>query len=466
MKTRKNLFVAALLVASAAMTGCSGELAQTDTPVVEQGGQVVYNVSIPATKDAGVVTRALATSGTDDASLGATWAEGDVVYAYYVDGETETYVGKLTPGTTGTASTTLTGTLTKTGGFAAADNLKLYYLKPKAAGDDTEYTGTTYFGDYSGQVGTVAAIGSGCDYATANVTVSIVAPASVTTANILKTSDATFSHQQAVTKFSFTYNNSAADVSSLTISATGSLTGGPLTVAPASATSDLFVAMHNGTEGSQTYTFTATVNNQTYTATKSVALADGSYYKTTIALAKSASGQLTFDAIGDQTYQNAAITPAITVKDGDYTLVAGTDYETSVAYSNNTDVGTATVTITCKGNYAGTANTTFQIVKATPVISIAENVENAIIDKDGTLTIGASATLGATIDRTQYASSNTGVATVSDAGVITAVAAGEATITVKTVGTDNLNVQTKTLKVYVREGISGGINQPGNAQNW
>ena len=49
------------------------------------------------------------------------------------------------------------------------------------------------------------------------------------------------------------------------------------------------------------------------------------------------------EAISDQTYTGAAITPTITVKDGETTLTVGTDY--TVAYADNTDAGTATVTM-------------------------------------------------------------------------------------------------------------------------
>ena len=53
------------------------------------------------------------------------------------------------------------------------------------------------------------------------------------------------------------------------------------------------------------------------------------------------------------------IKPAVTVKDGDKVFVEGTDYE--VTYGKNTDVGTGTVTVTMKGNYAGEAKVTFTI---------------------------------------------------------------------------------------------------------
>lgn len=74
--------------------------------------------------------------------------------------------------------------------------------------------------------------------------------------------------------------------------------------------------------------------------------------------AKSISG-VTIDAIADQTYTGSAITPAVTVKDGTAALVKDTDY--TVEYKNNTNAGTATVTVTGKGNYSGTKEVTFKI---------------------------------------------------------------------------------------------------------
>lgn len=61
-------------------------------------------------------------------------------------------------------------------------------------------------------------------------------------------------------------------------------------------------------------------------------------------------------------YTGKAIVPQITVKDGQTVLVLDTDY--TVSYTDNTDVGTATVTVTGKGNYQGTASATFEIVAA------------------------------------------------------------------------------------------------------
>ena len=56
---------------------------------------------------------------------------------------------------------------------------------------------------------------------------------------------------------------------------------------------------------------------------------------------------VSIEAIADQTYTGSAIEPALTVKAGEKTLVAGTDY--TVTYTNNVNAGTATATIAPAG---------------------------------------------------------------------------------------------------------------------
>ena len=111
---------------------------------------------------------------------------------------------------------------------------------------------------------------------------------------------------------------------------------------------------------------------------------------------------LTISEIADQTFTGSAITPAPTVKHGSKVLVSGTDYTT--AYSNNVNVGTATVKITGKGNYTDTATVRFTIkaaavrspkVTAVPgdgkatltwnAIDGAERYAAYIVESDGTL---------------------------------------------------------------------------------
>ena len=63
------------------------------------------------------------------------------------------------------------------------------------------------------------------------------------------------------------------------------------------------------------------------------------------------------------TQTGSAIEPKVTVTDSNLkaTLVAGTDY--TVTYANNVEAGTAKVTVTGKGNFAGTKTATFTIEK-------------------------------------------------------------------------------------------------------
>lgn len=62
------------------------------------------------------------------------------------------------------------------------------------------------------------------------------------------------------------------------------------------------------------------------------------------------------------TYNTRAHTPDVTVMFNGSTLKAGKDYE--VAYTNNVNAGTATVTVTGKGNFTGTASKDFAIAQA------------------------------------------------------------------------------------------------------
>lgn len=61
------------------------------------------------------------------------------------------------------------------------------------------------------------------------------------------------------------------------------------------------------------------------------------------------------------TYNGSTLNPAVTVKYGNATLKKNTDY--TVAYSNNVNAGTGTITITGKGIYGGSVKKTFTIKK-------------------------------------------------------------------------------------------------------
>ena len=444
---RHSLLTTAVLVASAVLTSCSIEQqVENKTSAIESNEMVTYQVSISATKADAVTTRSL-TPTTGDVAINSTW-NAEPVYAYYG----ETPVGTLTSTASGTTTTTLTGAISKTGGFSANDELTLYYLKDKGN-----------HGTYSGQLGTVPDISSNFDYATA--TVKVLTVFGTADANVLTTESATFTRSQSITKFSFTQGGSPANVSSLTITATG-LTGNPLTITPTTASSDIFAALHNS--GAATYSFEATVGGTTYGATKSANLVDGNYYITTIALGTAASG-LTFSEPSSATYTGSAIT--LTIKDGETPLTEGTDYEITYEKGGSSvtqilDAGTYTVTITGKGNYGGTKTTTVTIDKGTPVISATGLVDGSTILTIGetATTIGASATLGATIANvTVGGAGDTGTATLNaEKTTISGTTAGTVTVTITTTATDNLNAATKTFNIAVRQaGIGGTLADPG-----
>ena len=130
----------------------------------------------------------------------------------------------------------------------------------------------------------------------------------------------------------------------------------------AKTSSQEVVPMTNGENG---WTFNMPEDNVTVTVTYTKNLQDA-----------------WIQAITDQTYTGSAIEPTIEVKDGETTLVLNTDY--TVAYSNNVETGTATVTVTGTGNYSGTATANFTIVAdksaLNTAITEAETYYNSIKD--------------------------------------------------------------------------------------
>ncbi|MDC1543935.1 hypothetical protein N8479_09465, partial [Flavobacteriaceae bacterium] len=75
----------------------------------------------------------------------------------------------------------------------------------------------------------------------------------------------------------------------------------------------------------------------------------------------------TVASIADQTYSGTAITISPTVTFNGSTVTETTDY--TVNFTNNTNAGTASLTLTGTGNFTGTKTVSFTIVKAAPTIS-------------------------------------------------------------------------------------------------
>ena len=128
-------------------------------------------------------------------------------------------------------------------------------------------------------------------------------------------------------------------------------------------------------------------------------------------------------------YDGTAKQPAVTVKDGSAVLTEGTDY--TVAYADNTTVGTATVTVTGKGNYSGTKTAQFTITSGVAVVTAAPvAVADLYYNGEAQTLISAGAAEGGQM---QYSLDGTTWQTT----LPTAVNAGAYTVYYKAVGDTN-----------------------------
>ena len=125
------------------------------------------------------------------------------------------------------------------------------------------------------------------------------------------------------------------------------------------------------------------------------------------------------------------VTQAPTVKVGGRTLRAGTDY--ALSYANNSKVGTATMTITGKGNYTGSLTKTFKITKG-----------------NNPLTVKAKT---ATVKRTKLAKKNQAL---KRAKVLKVSKAAGTLSYAKKSGNKKITVNKRTGKVTVKKGLAKG----------
>ncbi|MDO4798409.1 MAG: S8 family serine peptidase [Coriobacteriales bacterium] len=137
---------------------------------------------------------------------------------------------------------------------------------------------------------------------------------------------------------------------------------------------------HRRQDGS-TYTlvqntdYTVSYANNTNAGTATVTITGKGNYsgKRTLkcSIAPASMSKASISGIGNRAYMGTAITPEPYVAFGGRQLRSGSDY--TVSYENNVASGTATVTVTGKGNFTGTASTTFQIVE--PHVSYRTHVQ-------------------------------------------------------------------------------------------
>ena len=280
--------LAALLIASGTFAACSSDDNTIDLQPAQPAGQQVYTMTIQATKSTGdeanarVATRALALGGEDNKTLNATWATTENIF---VKKGSDWATGSLQPDANA-ATATLKGSLSDIT-IAKDDVLTLQFPRSGEL-------------DYTGQVGTLEDIAAKYDYATATVQVASVSA----TGNIIPTeATTTFQNQQAIVNFTLVDKADGTTPLNATelIVSDGTNT---YTVTPASATSEIYVAIPG--IASQTVTLTATVGSDTYTYEKSnVTFVNGKYYRVGVKMTKQAavptgalSGQFTVDMDG------------------------------------------------------------------------------------------------------------------------------------------------------------------------
>ena len=180
----------------------------------------------------------------------------------------------------------------------------------------------------------------------------------------------------------------------------------------------------NGETLEEGFDYTVSYENNTNAGTASITVTGKNFYF------DSASG--TFDilqkdlsaaavAAADRTYTGSEIASPVSVTVDDRALTEGTDF--TVDYENNTDAGTAVVTVTGTGNYSGTAFVTFAI--------LAKDLAAASVSVEDQVYTGSEIAAPVTVDLNGTALIEGRDFTVSyDCNV----AAGTATVTVTGVG--------------------------------
>jgi gliding motility-associated-like protein len=314
--------------------------------------------------------------------------------AYTVAYSSNTNVGTATVTITGTGNYTGTKTQTFSIVAKAASTLSI-----EAIANQT-YTGSAITPTVVVKDGSTT-LALGTDY-----TVAYTSNTNVGTATVTITGTGNYSGTKTQT---FTILAKAA--STLTIEAIASQTYTGAAITPSVVVKDgsttltlstnyTVAYMSNTNVGTATVTITGTGN---YTGTKT---------QTFIIVAKAAS-TLTIEAIANQTYTGSAITPTVVVKDGSTTLTLGTDY--TVAYSSNTNVGTATVTIMGTGNYSGDNSQTFAILPKAVILQ-ANNASKIFGDANPSLSFSYSGLVAGDTEIDQVPVISTTASTTSGVG--------------------------------------------------
>ena len=152
------------------------------------------------------------------------------------------------------------------------------------------------------------------------------------------------------------------------------------------------------------------------------------------------------------TYDGTEKKPAVTSVKLNDTELNATYY--AVSYSNNTNAGTATVSVTGSGIYKNAASKTFTINKGTINLSYSATTAEGKMGEEFTApTLNNPSQVAVT-----YSSSKTDVATISSEGAVTLVGPGETTITATFAGNDNYEAATASYVLTVAKMQDAGLS--------
>ncbi len=350
-----------LTITKAAITGYQ-TAAPTATILANNANNTTANLKTAVNLPANVTV----TYAGGTATLPITWA--NAAEKYNVKGGKYTFKGTVTPGTNFNAyNTPLTATLTVT---PVTGTLATALVSPVVIAKSTAEKATSY-ADFK----LPSSVTVNCDNGVAAQTVTPEWSVPLNTLKSKRAGSKTVVKVTNVPKW-LTMGELSVEVQvtdkfpvNVTVTQANGTYGMEL-AAPVAAQS----ADGNGTDPSGAFTYKyigKTAAGKTYNSSEKPTEA-GSYTVTATLVSDThaGSGSANFTiapkaltntmigAIDPVTYTGSAQTPALTVTDGK-ALVKDTDY--TVEYTNNTNAGTATATITGKGNYTGTASKTFTI---------------------------------------------------------------------------------------------------------
>ena len=386
-------------IANATVTGISNKIyngsSQTQNPTVKVGDKTLtngtdYTLSYSNNINAGTATVTIAGKGNYTESLSKTF----------------------TISVASIANATVTGISNKTYNSSAQTQNPTVKVGDKTLANGTDYT-LSYSNNINAGTATITITGKG-NYAESLNKTFTVGAASIANADITGISNKAYTGSAQTqnptvkvegrtltngTDYTLSYsNNTNAGTATVTITGKGNYTGtvsrtfaiGGTSIANATVTG-ISNKTYNGSAQTQNPTikdgdktlangtdYTLSYSNNINAGTATVTIAGkGNYTESlskTFTISAASIVNATVTGISNKTYNGSAQMQAPTVKVGDKTLTNGTDY--TLSYSNNTNAGTATVTITGKGNYAGTVSKTFTISAASIANATVTEISN------------------------------------------------------------------------------------------